>query len=487
MAAGATLSVMYPTWEGMGLHSTMFVAIIASFHVIASHLTVGAAWFNFYVERRAVREQRPELYEYLRKSALGLLVFSYVWGAMTGVGIWQSTTAGNPRGISTLIHNFVLFWGSEWYMFLIDVVGIIVYYYTLGKVDPKTHLRLALILALGGTGTLSLIVGILGFKLSPGDWLHNGEILSGFYNPTFWPQYLMRFLLMQTITGAWGVLMASRLPRDFPERQKVIRWAGTIGLVGMAGALLVGRYWYWANVPARSKALLSTNAFPAVTVDLLIGGGILTAAFLLLASWKPQLQSKLGAMALFIVMFSTVFGAERTREILRKPDVVNGYMSSNQLTFTGLPARGIESEEAKLNRDGVLGSLPFLPAADDIDSGPSPEYADHRVEVGRQIAIFECSGCHSVSDQTVIHLGDNQLALRQQSALLRKISANDEVSIRAILDNLGAYPFMHAFVGTDEEKDALAAYLAATVEEQQGPPTTLPAPEVTPVGGGHGG
>ena len=71
--------------------------------------------------------------------------------------------------------------------------------------------------------------------------------------------------------------------------------------------------------------------------------------------------------------------------------------------------------------------------------------------------------------------------------MLRKISANDEVSIRAILDNLGAYPFMHAFVGTDEEKDALAAYLAATVEEQQGPPTTLPAPEVTPVGGGHGG
>ena len=261
---------MYPTWEGLGVHSTMFVAVIAAFHVIASHLTVGAAWFNFYVERRAYRENRPELYQYLRKSAMGLLVFSYVWGAMTGVGIWQSTTAGNPRGISTLIHNFVLFWGSEWYMFLIDVVGIIVYYYTLEKVDPKTHLRLAFILALGGTGTLSLIVGILGFKLSPGKWLENGEVLSGFYNPTFWPQYFMRFALMQAITGAWAILMASRLPRDFPERRHIIRWAGIIGLVGLAAALLIGRVWYWHNIPARSKGLLSTKAFPAVTVQILV-------------------------------------------------------------------------------------------------------------------------------------------------------------------------------------------------------------------------
>lgn len=80
----------------------------------------------------AVHENRPEFYEYLKRSALGLLVFAYVFGALAGVGIWQTTTAANPRGISTLIHNFVLYWGAEWYMFLIDVIGIIVYYYTLG-------------------------------------------------------------------------------------------------------------------------------------------------------------------------------------------------------------------------------------------------------------------------------------------------------------------------------------------------------------------
>ncbi|MGB9739816.1 MAG: hypothetical protein ACP5UR_00240 [Chloroflexus sp.] len=120
---------MCPIWEGRFIHSAMYMAIVSAFHVLASHLTVAAAWFNLYLKRRAVYEQRPELYVYLKHSALGLLVFAYVFGAMAGMGIWQTTTAANPRGISALIHNFVFYWGAEWSMFLIDVVGIIAYYY----------------------------------------------------------------------------------------------------------------------------------------------------------------------------------------------------------------------------------------------------------------------------------------------------------------------------------------------------------------------
>ncbi|MDW8426610.1 MAG: hypothetical protein RMK51_11815 [Meiothermus sp.] len=161
---------MYPVWEAVFVHSAMFIAIVSAFHVLVSHPTVAAGWFNLFLERKAVYENRPELYEYLRRSALGLLVFAYVFGALAGVGIWQTTTAGNPRGLSALIHNFVLYWGAERYMFLIDVVGIIAYYYTFGRVGPKTHLKIAWLLALGGTGTLAIIVGILSFELTPAGW-----------------------------------------------------------------------------------------------------------------------------------------------------------------------------------------------------------------------------------------------------------------------------------------------------------------------------
>jgi hypothetical protein len=37
---------MYPVWEGLFIHSAMFVAIVSAFHILASHLTVAAAWFN---------------------------------------------------------------------------------------------------------------------------------------------------------------------------------------------------------------------------------------------------------------------------------------------------------------------------------------------------------------------------------------------------------------------------------------------------------
>ena len=267
---------MYPIWEGLFVHSAMFVAIIAAFHVLASHLTVAAAWFNLYLERRAVYEDRPELYAYLKRSALGLMVFAYVFGAMSGVGIWQSTTAANPRGISTLIHNFVLYWGSEWYMFLIDVVGIIAYYYTFGRVDKKTHLQIAWLLALGGTGTLSIIVGILSFKLTPGMWLQTGQSLHGFFNPTFWPQLFMRFALMFVITGSWALMIAAGMPQAYFARERIIRSAAAMGLVGLVTALGIWLLWYYPTLPTHAKIIMGTPAIPVITYQIIIGGLILS-------------------------------------------------------------------------------------------------------------------------------------------------------------------------------------------------------------------
>ena len=349
-------------------------------------------------------------------------------------------------------------------MFMIDVVGIIVYYYTIDKVDRRTHLRLAWILALGGTGTLSLIVGILGFKATPGVWLETGEPLDGFFNPTFWPQFLMRLLLMLGITAVWGILIASGMPRDYPERSHIIRWAGLIGLGGLAAALVVGRAWYIPRLVARAGAVLASKALPGITLVTVLGGLAFVALFLAFAAWKPSLQTKVGTLGVFVVVFVALFAAERTREIARKPDVISGYMSSNQLIFNGLPARGIASEEARLDETGVIGNLPFVVAPE-----PGSVSDEERLfDEGRALALQQCSACHSVSDQTVIEVGDSQIALRQQSRLLEKISTTDVQSIEFLLGNLQTYSYMHAFVGTEEEKHALATYLAEMVQQQRG-------------------
>ena len=458
---------MYPFWEGLFIHSTLFVAVVSAFHVLASHITVAAVWLNFYLEYRAVKENREELYAYLKRSALGLLVFAYVFGAMAGVGIWQTTTAANPRGISTLIHNFVLYWGSEWYMFLIDVIGIIVYYYTFGRVSKETHLRLALILALGGTGTLSIIVGILSFKLTPGMWFETGQSLHGFFNTTFWPQIALRMAFMLPITASWALFVATGLPRGFYERERIIRYAARFGLIGLAAGVLIWLLWFEPSLPVHAKAILPSRAIPQPTFPIIYFGLIATLAGLLFAYFMPHKQHRLMAIGAMVVIFGAIFGAERTREVLRKPDIIFGYMSSNQLLFNDIPVRNIESEEARLSKTGMLGNLPFVPKVDNaigIASEKTFGYADPEVIAGRMLAIQQCGSCHSVSKQTSIEVASVALDLRSLAKLLKTRNLTTAERIDNYIKSIGAFPYMHPFVGSDAERRALARYLEVFVQ-----------------------
>ncbi len=457
---------MYPVWEGMFIHSAMYVAIIATFHVLASHLTVAAAWFNLYIERRAVRENREELYEYLKRSALGLMVFAYVFGAMAGVGIWQSTTAANPRGISTLIHNFVLYWGSEWYMFLIDVIGIIAYYYTLGRVGKQTHLRLAWLLALGGSGTLAIIVGILSFKLTPGAWLENGLSLAGFFNPTFWPQVLMRFAFMFVITSGWSLIIATGLPRGFFEREKIIRYAGAIGLIGLVVGVGIWFLWYQPTLPAHARSIMSSRAIVPITYPLIITGVVAAAATLTFSYFRPQLQRRWIALTFMVLLQAAIFGAERVREVIRKPDIISGYISSNQLLFADLPARGVEREEQRLKEIGMLGNLPFLLPADQIDvANISTTDAQRQIAVGHVLVVQECGSCHNVSLQTQIRFADQHLVLRSLADLFVLRQRTTAADIDAYIKGIQGFPYMHEMVGTDAERAAMAAYLEDFIKQ----------------------
>ncbi|KJR40369.1 cytochrome c family protein, partial [Candidatus Magnetoovum chiemensis] len=115
---------MYPIWEVPVVSGGLVLAFIATFHILPSHLSVGAMWFNIYVETMSNRQDRPELMEFIKRYSLLLLIFSYVFGSITGIGIWFSATVINPRGISALIHTYVWGWATEWCFFIIELVVI---------------------------------------------------------------------------------------------------------------------------------------------------------------------------------------------------------------------------------------------------------------------------------------------------------------------------------------------------------------------------
>ncbi|GLV48433.1 hypothetical protein TJA_15860 [Thermus sp. LT1-2-5] len=449
---------MYPVWEGFVLHSALVVALVAVAHVLFSHVTVAATWFNWWVERKALLQGKPYLYDYVKASALRLLVLAYTLGAMFGVGIWFSVTASNPRGISTLIHNFVFYWAAEWFWFIIDVFGIAVYYYTFGRVSPKVHNRIALILALAATGTLAIIVGILAFKLSPGRWLETGLSLDGFYNPTFWPMLFARFALMFALTALYALLVASSLPKDHPARQEVVPLAGKVGLVGLFLGVGLVLFWYVPALPNHAKTLLALPQViqPVFYVKMLLGVAAMTVVFLLALrapGWATRPWVPYGALAL---AFLALFGAERTREAVRKPDVVLGYMPSNQIIRVDMPARGVRREDEELNQEGVLGRLPFATAPG--PKGAGPVAGVDPLQAGRALVVQQCSSCHTVSPQTAFLGG-----MRNLAALFYRRGITEAPAIRAYLEAIGGFPYMHPVVGAPEERDYMALYLAELV------------------------
>ena len=139
---------MYPVWEVPTLTAGLILGLIAAFHMLPSHLSTSDMWFNIFIERKALKENRQEFLEFIKKYTLTLLVFAYVFGSLTGVGIWFSATVASPRGISGLIHNYVWGWATEWVFFILEVLGIYIYAYTLDKIEPKLHLRIGLIFAI---------------------------------------------------------------------------------------------------------------------------------------------------------------------------------------------------------------------------------------------------------------------------------------------------------------------------------------------------
>lgn len=203
---------MYPIWEVPYLTAGMVLGLVATFHILPSHLSVSAMWLNVYLEWKADREGRPELLSFVRRYSRLILIFCYVTGSLSGVGIWFAATLASPRGLSALIHNYVWGWATEWVFFLIEVAGIFTYYYTLDKLDAKTHMRLGLVFAAASWLTMVVIVGILTFMMTPGAWNSTGAFFDGFFNESYWPQLLFRTTSMFAIAGVYAVVVASREP-----------------------------------------------------------------------------------------------------------------------------------------------------------------------------------------------------------------------------------------------------------------------------------
>ena len=434
---------MYPIFEFPVVGGGMIIALIATFHILPCHLATGGFWITYFLERKAYAENDAGLLEFLRKFTLMVLIFCFVTGSLTGVGIWFASTIISPRAISGLIHNYVWGWATEWVFFLIEIVTIYIYYYTFGKISRKAHLRIGLLYAMAAWLSMVIITGILAFMMTPGKWAETGNFFDGFFNPTYWPQLFFRTSMMFAIAGAYAAVVASFI-KNLKTRKTVIKTAGAWGLGGLLAAGLFA-LWYYHQLPARTLEIIDAFAYAKNMLHVSLGVAVIAGIyFVTLLLGFVNIARPLVTIAMTVVIFIGIGGGESVREIGRRPYLIPGYLYSNQIIAHEVKNKGISSEVDAFTEGGILSHYYFIP--DSLRQVNDKNY----LQAGEVIAKLECVICHTMQDN-----GRSSLP-----GLIKDMGMTSAEDLFYFLESLGDYPYMPKFAGSEVERRATATFLS---------------------------
>lgn len=445
----------YPFWEVPYLGGGWVIGIIAIIHIFVSHFAVGGGAFLAVTEQMAYSKKDARIYDYLKRHSLFFLLVTTVLGVIFGPGIWWSISLVSPDATENLIQNYTLLWGFEYVVFATELATFFVYYYTWDRLPRRRHLQLAWIYFFISILTLVTINGMLTFMLTPGRWLETYHWWDGYFNPTYWPSNFLRLLIMFGIAGMYALITSSRL-RDADFRASMLRYSAKWLLpIYFIGPLVA--YWYFKNVPQAAIDTIFTGIHASgvgnfsVLARMLYLSLILSGTILVFAFVGPYLNPQgfsFKAAVLFLGFGLIVTGvSEYTRELLRKPYVIYGYMYSNSL---------LKENIAPINRTGYFASAKWAQA-----SLPAQTTAWER---GRVMFRFQCMSCHTQKGYRGM---DNLLGQRGPEDIQRFLQVLRETDPRK-----NPYAgIMPPLVGHSDEVNDLALYLStitpATGQHQQ--------------------
>jgi mono/diheme cytochrome c family protein len=427
----------YPVWYLPEIGGGTLIALIAVTHVYISHFAVGGGLYLVFAERKGLRENDPGILEFTRSHAKFFLLMTAVFGAISGVGIWFVISLVNPAATSLLVHNFIFAWASEWVLFGVETVAILVYFHTFGKMSTGTHQTIGWIYFIAAWLSLFLVNGIICFMLSPGAWIVNRDFWSGFFNPTFWPSLFFRTFVALMFAGVYAFITTSFL-RELRLKRIMTRFSGLWVLVSLLCAAPCG-LWYLHALPGQARLLID-GASPTIQRAVNVGLCalvVLIIGTMILVIMKPAFHTRPLSFIVFISAFLFMGGFEWTREGSRRPFVINGILYSNGIAMDAM---------AGAERLGFLQSARWTrikEASGDAD-----------VEAGEEIFRFQCHACHTVRGF------NNDIVARTRG-----------MSYGTLYEYIGKIHqiryFMPPFAGNDRERGALAAYITKGLQGRE--------------------
>ncbi len=440
----------YPVWNLPLLGGSLVVAIIAVIHVLISHLAIGGGAFLAVAEIWSDRVGDGErIRRWLHKFATFFLIYTTVFGAITGVGIWFSIQLASPEATSLLIHQFVFAWATEWVTFIGELTVLYLYYYGWGTNSRGMQKLLAVAYFAIAWLSLFIINGILSFMLTPGQWtLENMDLAAGFFNPGYAPSLFIRTLTMFLLAGLAGIMVATRIRDDEELKVRIIRFCFWWVIPAAVLMPLLG-LWYWSILPETSVKIFAAGKV-GVTGGrleamaryfwLAVTSGALIVLGTLVIVARPKAAHTAAAIALFLVAQLGFMGAEFFREMARKPYVVKGVLYSNALWKH-------ETGDEDLMRAPYLGRARWDPPTEDMS-----------VEGGKWIFRLQCASCHTTD-------GYRDLAGRTARW-------TPQFGVR-FLEKLEEQGVMPPFQGTLEDRAMLTSYLLSLHGEATTPGEAL--------------
>ncbi len=445
----------YPIWQLDFAGGGLLIALVAIFHVFISHFAIGGGLFLVITEIKGYRANNPAIVDYVKQHTKFFLLLTLVLGAISGVGIWFTIALIAPAATSILIHNFVFGWAIEWVFFVAEIVSIMVYYYTFGKMERRNHLIIGWLYFIFAWLSLFVINGIIGAMLTPGEWVRTGNFWDGIFNPSFWPSLFFRTFLCLMLAGLYGFLTATRI-KEQPLRLTMVRYCAT-WLLAPFLLFLASGYWYVTALPPVPKNWI-LNFTPELAVSLktfIWFSPLLFLGGLIMVIRLPQTAKQSLAVVLMLIGITYMGSFEYIREGSRRPYTIYKHIYANSI---------LASDLASVQAKGVLSSAKWVSHKEITE--------DNRLTAGKQLYNIMCLSCHSV--------GGPMRDIKTLTAKFASISA-----MSAKISGLGKLKeCMPPSVGTPEEQEALAAYIieglhnkkgiieAATIKEQ---PVKVPA------------
>ncbi len=427
----------FPIYEVPYLGNGMTIALDAVLHVFISHgLAIGAISLIVISEYLGFRKASKDWENFAKNFLKVTIIVITGIGAVTGVGIWFITSALAPTGIGSMLRIFFWPWFIEWIIFTLEVVVLLVYYFTWDKWTgerKKQHIYLGISYIVLSVSSAFMITGILGFMLTSDGWPLDKSIMSAFFNPSFLPQLFLRASLAFALGALFSMAFLLITHNVNVFRKEALRLFGKVFIISFT-AMTVFTWWYFTVVPTTFK----THAIVS----------ILTPRF----SQQPEIFYAINALGIFIMLliaFSASRGSvsfskiliipallfcmgfvtefERVREFIRGPYLMPGYMYANQVLL---------DESLFLERDSMLKNDYWYKAITDKHDN---------INQGANLFGRNCSACHTIG-------GINSI----QDA----VKGRSEDGIIVILGHTHEMvPFMPPFSGTEQERQIMARFL----------------------------